>query len=62
MQRKVTNKDLGSAYTNEVRILNYPNHIANANITFNPFKPLDFIAIASCQSKMWVATNGNLFD
>ena len=58
VQRKVTNRDLGTTYTNGARILNYPNHIANANITFSPLKPLDFIATASYQSKMWVATNG----
>lgn len=57
VQRKVTNKNLDS-YTNGARILNYPNHIANANVTFSPIKSLDFIATASYQSKMWVATNG----
>lgn len=57
VQRQVTNKSLTS-YATGARILNYPNHIANANITLTPMKQLDFIATASYQSAMWVANSG----
>ena len=39
------------------RILSYPNHVANASIVYKPIKQLDFIALATYQSKQWFAYN-----
>lgn len=53
-QKQITNKG-DSDYALDGRILDYPNHIANANLTITPVAPLDVIANATFQSAQWVA-------
>lgn len=53
VERKTTNT-AGSGYgVDGSRILDYPNHIANATLLINPWKPLDMIVNATFQSKQW---------
>ena len=59
-QKKVTNRISTSDYAVDgSKILNYPNHIFNANIVFKPIKQLDIIAFATFQSKQWFAASTN---
>lgn len=57
-QRKATNPNGSSYGVDGSRILDYPNHIANANLVVSPIKQFDFIANATFQSKQWYASNG----
>lgn len=53
VERKTTNTK-GSGYgVDGSRILDYPNHIANATLLINPWKPLDIVVNATFQSKQW---------
>lgn len=50
-------KTTGAHFTNYDRILNYPNHIANAHFSISPIRVLDFILNASYHSPRWSYSN-----
>lgn len=54
-------KTTGAHFTNYDRILNYPNHIANAHFSISPIRDLDFILNDSYHSPRWSysTTTGN---
>ncbi|WP_258864272.1 TonB-dependent receptor [Helicobacter sp. MIT 99-10781] len=52
-QKKATNPDGTSYGVDGSRILDYPNHIANASLIVAPIKQFDLIALATFQSKQW---------
>lgn len=54
-------KTTGAHFTNYDRILNYPNHIANAHFSISPIRVLDFILNVSYHSPRWSysTTTGN---
>lgn len=56
-QRKATNTNGSSYGVDGSRILDYPNHIANASIILSPIKQFDFIAQGTFQSKQWYVNN-----
>ena len=57
-EKKTTNTKGSSYGVDGSRILDYPNHIANANLVISPIKQFDFIANAIFQSKQWYVSNG----
>lgn len=59
VERKTKNSKGSSYGVDGSRILDYPNHIANATLVISPIKQLDFIGLATFQSKQWYGVTQN---
>lgn len=58
VERKATNTNGSSYGVDGSRILNYPNHIANASLIIAPIKQFDVMGFATFQSKQWYGVGG----
>lgn len=59
VERKATNTAGTSYGVDGSRILDYPNHIANATLVISPIKQIDLIGLATFQSKQYYSVGGN---
>ena len=59
IERKITNSQGSSYGVDGSRILDYPNHIINANFMTTPTKHFDIIAYLNYQSPQWYGIGGS---
>lgn len=56
-QKKTTNEDSSNYGIDGKKILDYPNHMFNANFLLKPTKQIDFITLVSYQSQAYTLAN-----